>query len=177
MIYIFEILNSDYIKIGYTSKSNVYFRIEYGGFYTNKHPVELCHKLGPDDLNLLYVFLGDIEIEKNIKFLFPNENEFYPNYMCAIFVNILRFVTQEEELPPRPRPSFFRPCVEKVSCCGGEVFRCKICQKIFLREHKLREHIREVHNNANRVTCSCGKIVLKRNMKRHKISAEHISNS
>ena len=87
--------------------------------------------------------------------------------MCDVFVNILRSITEEQELGPRPGPDFFMPCFEKLPCCGGQLYECSQCHKTFSREHKLYEHMREVHNKANRVACSCGEIVLKRNMKRH----------
>ena len=57
MIYIFELVGTNYIKLGYTRNENVYYRIQYG-FWTNKHPPELCGKLSPVNLKLNCVLRG-----------------------------------------------------------------------------------------------------------------------
>ena len=169
MIYIFEVLGTDWIKLGYTANNNVYDRIKINGFYTNKHPVEVCNKLGAKNLELLFVFQGEEYFEKTIKILYPsNVGEFYPKYMCNIFVNILKYLTEQAPQNPRPHDSFFEQPKEFLPCCGGQVFKCSICGKEFKREHKLYEHKREVHQKRNRVICDCGKEILQRNLKRHK---------
>ena len=61
MIYIFEIIGTSFIKLGYTRNNHVYHRIK-NGFGTNKHPSELCDKLHPLNLKLTCVFEGDIYI-------------------------------------------------------------------------------------------------------------------
>ena len=56
MIYVFEIIETNYFKLGYTKNENVYYRIKHNGFYTNEHPIEICNKLGPTNLKLLLIF-------------------------------------------------------------------------------------------------------------------------
>ena len=57
MLYIFDILGADYIKFSYTGQWNPWMRIR-NRFWTNCHPLELCNKLGPDNLNLVHLFEG-----------------------------------------------------------------------------------------------------------------------
>ena len=77
MIYIFELIGTNFIKLGYTKHGNVYYRIQYG-FWTNKHPPELCGKLGSENLKLLFVYEGDSKTENYIKKKFPPVcGEFY----------------------------------------------------------------------------------------------------
>ena len=89
MIYIYEIIGTDYFKLGFTKTENVYYRIKYNGFYTNKHPNELCNKLSPIDLKLLFVYQGSSHIENTIKRKFPPTcGEFYNNtYLELIKMN------------------------------------------------------------------------------------------
>ena len=70
MIYIYEILGTSFIKLGYTENTNVYYRMK-NWFLTNKHPIELCEKLHPSNLKLYCVFEGDTYIEFIMKTIFP----------------------------------------------------------------------------------------------------------
>ena len=59
-VYIFEVKNTDWIKIGHHKLSprrpNVYYRVARRGFHSCVHPAELHGKLDEDDLELLYWF-------------------------------------------------------------------------------------------------------------------------
>jgi hypothetical protein len=171
MIYIFEILNTGFIKLGFTSKTNVWFRVQ-GGFWTNKHPSETCNMLGPDHLQLKHVFKGGLYFETMMKKLFPpnvGDGEFYKtDPYLNILMTMLECMTTRYQPVEKPSPNFFLTVVEKLPCCGGLFYTCDICAKVFNREHKLYEHKREVHAKRNRVVCVCGKTIVKRNLKRHK---------
>ena len=168
MIYIYESLGTSFIKLGYTKNTNVYYRIK-DGFGTNKHPSELCGKLEPLNLKLNCVFQGDTYIESVMKTLFPPFcGEFYKKEYLNILTTVLGFITIDGPIFERPHDDFFAITFEKLLCCGGQVYNCTICNKVFQREHKLYEHTKEVHNGGNRVSCLCGKLILKRNLKRHR---------
>ena len=78
MLYVFEVLESSYFKFGWTERQNPYDRIN-NGCWTNLHPDELCQKgnpenpekLGPENLNLIFLFEGNKELETVVKSLFP----------------------------------------------------------------------------------------------------------
>ena len=80
MLYVFEIRESPFFKFGWTERHNPYDRIR-NGFWTNLHPDDLCQKgnpenaekLGPENLNLIFLFEGDKKLETVIKSLFPPE--------------------------------------------------------------------------------------------------------
>ena len=81
MLYIFEVLESNYFKFGWTERPNAYDRIQ-NGFWTNIHPEELCQKgdpennrekLSPNNLHLIFLFEGDSKLESVITSLFPLE--------------------------------------------------------------------------------------------------------
>ena len=173
MLYIFEVIGSDFIKFGYTRNQNVYYRIQ-SGFWTNIHPEELCGKLAPENLKLHSVFVGDMCLESRIKSTIkPSCGEFYKREFLNILTNILKFLTTEGPIFHRPTDNFFVMNFEKLPCCSGISFSCNICGKNFKREHKLYEHKREVHAKKNRITCGCGEIVIKRNLKRHELTKKH----
>ena len=90
MIYIFEIVETNYFKLGFTKTENVYYRIKNNGFYTNKHPIEICNKLGHVHLKLLFVYQGDINIETHIKKKFPP--------LCGEFYNTINLDLIKGEL-------------------------------------------------------------------------------
>ena len=71
-LYIFDVINSQYLKFGFTGQSNPWNRIQ-NGFLTNLHPKELCGRLGSENLNLVHVFKGYCNLEKCIQSLFPPE--------------------------------------------------------------------------------------------------------
>ena len=168
MIYIFEIVGTNYIKLGYTKNQNVYYRIQ-NGFWTNKHPIELCGKLSPVNLKLYCVFEGDLYIESIMKIMYPPYyGEFYKKEYLKILTNLIGYLTIKGPVFQRPNDDFFALTFEKLLCCGGKTYICNICDREFQREHKLYEHKREVHEKKNRIVCECGKEMVFRNLKRHK---------
>ena len=81
MLYIFDVLESNYFKFGWTERPNAHDRIQ-NGFWTNIHPEALCQKgdpennpekFAPSNLNLTFLFQGDMKLESVIKSLFPPE--------------------------------------------------------------------------------------------------------
>ena len=70
MLYFFKVLDSPYFKFGWTEQANPWNRIQTG-FWTNLHPKQLCQKLGPENLELIYLFHGGKDFEGVIKSLFP----------------------------------------------------------------------------------------------------------
>ena len=111
MLYIFEVLESNYFKFGWTERHNIYERVQ-NGFWTNIHPEELCQKgdperlekLAPSNLNLMFLFEGDSELESVIKSLFPAECvEFWRKEDLIKMVDMLRLMTEQVSLPTRTR--------------------------------------------------------------------------
>ncbi len=164
MLYIFELLGTDYIKFGYTGQWNPWMRIG-NGFWTNCHPTELCNKLGPDNLNLLYLFEGDRKVEAVMQSLFPPfEYEFWKRSQLNDMLGMLRMMT--EELPIPTRPQVLDVSVERLPCCdGGREHPCTVCGKVFRRDHLMIEHRNDVHMG-RRWRCACGAEVTRRNLAR-----------
>ena len=170
MLYIFECLGKDWIKIGFTSQHDPWIRIT-NGFWTNIHPPDLCGLLAPENLNLIFLFDGDRQMESVFKSLFPPDcGEFWHKNRLEEIVSMLRLMTEERSIPPRP---VLVETGEKLPCCGGTTHKCYTCGRIFKREHKLWQHKREVHEKRTRVTCSCGDVVLGRHLNRHLNSKRH----
>ena len=65
MLYIFEVLGTEYLKMGYTAICP-WRRIRWG-FCELKHPKVCCGSLGWDDLQLLVLSYGRVEDEKYIQ--------------------------------------------------------------------------------------------------------------
>ena len=112
MLYIFEVLESNYFKFGWTERQNAYDRIQ-NGFFTNIHPEELCQKgdpensrekLSPNNLHLTFLFEGDSKLESVIKSLYPPEcGEFWRKEGLNAMVEMLLLMTEQVSLPTRPR--------------------------------------------------------------------------
>ena len=173
MIYIFEILGTDYIKLGYTKHENVYYRIRKNGFYSNEHPVEICNKLGPENLKLLYVYEGNYKTETYIKHKCPSFcGEFYKKSDLENLKDELDKITVRGHMFDRPNDDFFETeNFEKLICCGGEEFICNLCDppKCFPRLIKYQTHKKEKHGKKMKFDCECKKtFTLKRNLDRHK---------
>ena len=174
MIYIFEITGTNYIKLGYTRNINVYYRIQYG-LWTNKHPIELCHKLSPENLKLLFVYEGDNKIENYIKNKFKSVcGEFYDKMDLNIITNELDTITEKGHMFDRPSVDFVGTDFEKLHCCGGEEYVCTLCDppKCFPRLIKYQTHKKEKHGKKIRIVCECEKtFTVKRNLDRHKATS------
>ncbi len=166
MLYVFKVLDSPFVKMGYTDGCP-YRRIATG-FWSNVHPEACCGKLGWSSLQLLALYTGSKEQEQAVKEAVPpTKGEFWPEEMLEQLLSTLGGLAQPLPLPERPSepPPVVRR-QEKLVCCGGERYPCIRCDKTFRRYHHLVQH-RESHGD-NRVTCSrCGIRVLRRNLKPH----------
>ena len=95
ILYVFDVVDSQYFKFGFTAQSNPWNRIQ-NGFWTNLHPMELCGKLGSQTLNLVHVFEGDYNLEKCIQNLFPPQcGEFWEKDDLPKIIEMLRLMTHD----------------------------------------------------------------------------------
>ena len=168
MIYFFQVRGAPYLKIGFTLQPP-YQRIS-DGFYGCQHPPECCNKLGYSDLELVALFQGGKDLELKLHKMLPGgaRGEFYEQKWQAPILLILSFLTAALPTPERPRdaPRASRNhAIELLPCCGGQTYRCFVCDKVFGRWCHLTRH-RESH--AAKPSCDkCGKQVVKHNLKRH----------
>ena len=147
MLYIFDVVNSQYFKFGWTERPNAYDRIQ-NGFWTTLHPKELCGRLGSENLNLVHVLEGYRNLEKCIQSLFPPERgEFWKKDDLEKMIKMLRPMTPELVIPSRP--DLRETEVGKLACCSGAWHECWICKMRFKRSCKLLPHNRDVHDNAS----------------------------
>ena len=173
MLYLFEVLGTDFIKFGWTKHANPWMRIQ-NGFWTNSHPIELCGKLAPENLNLVHVFDGGLKEEQIIQSIFPSyEFEFWKRTDLEKIVTFMRMMLEEKPLPVT-RPIFQENVSnERLPCCGGIEHKCKICGKTFKRPHKLWEHQRDIHQRI-KFKCKCGVEVCKKHLSRHLKTKRHL---
>ena len=175
MLYIFEVLESNYYKFGWTERPNAHARLQ-NGFWTNVHPEELCQKgdpennpeqLGPHNLNLIFFFEGDSKLESVIQNLFPAYcGEFWRNKDLINMVDMLRLMTTEVSIPARPR-FHSTENMEKLACCTGNWHVCFTCGQKFKRFDKLMQHKRDKHMAA-RFKCVCNEAFPRKgNLNRH----------
>ena len=76
MLYIFDVVGTPYIKLGYTSQCP-WLRVREG-FWKLVHPVECCGCLGYEDLELLVLTPGSLLDEHAIKLIVPpRQGEFW----------------------------------------------------------------------------------------------------
>ena len=166
MLYIFKVVDAPFIKMGFTG-SCPWQRIATG-FWSNIHPLQCCSKLGWQDLELVALYAGGLDVEAAVKASIPPvSGEFWAEDMLKPLMTLLGFLGGKGIAPPRPErpPPVDRP-VEKLPCCGGRAFNCWRCDMTFQRAHHLRQHL-ESHGGS-KVACSrCSLRVLKRNLKRH----------
>ena len=166
MLYIFKVVDLPWFKFGYTEQTNPWNRIQTG-FWTNVHPTELCGRLGPECFELIALFEGDVKLERAMQSIFPpHTGEFWKDEDIEAFVWMLKLIT--DEIPIPPRPEFQQKVhVEKLACCTGNWHVCWTCGQRFGRFCKLLQHKRDVHESA-RFRCSCGKeFPRKGNLDRH----------
>ena len=165
MLYVFRVVDSQYIKFGWAERKNPYDRI-INGFWTNDHPDELCGRLGAENLELIYLFEGDQKLERVIQSLFPpDRGEFWKEEDSDEMINMLKLIAKE--IPVPRRPIIRQGLSEKLACCTGiwnDCFTCGMKLKIFC---KLLQHKRDVHENA-KFRCACGKMFPRKgNLHRH----------
>ena len=70
-LYVFEIRESPYVKMGFTSGCPWMRASE--GFWSNAHPTGCCNKLGWGDLTLVALFEGSFDDERSLQEAFPPE--------------------------------------------------------------------------------------------------------
>ena len=179
MIYIFKIVGTDFIKLGFT-QGNPWTRVATG-FWSNLHPAECCGKLGWDNLELVALFNGTKATEYCIKtaWLKPVVGEFwYENQLRELICLCSGLCAGGMlPLPERPtQPPEVERATEKLSCCGGPIFSCGDCNAKFKRAHHLHQHIPScVGLRSHLAPClglECNKVVLKRNLKRHHLTCK-----
>jgi hypothetical protein len=173
MIYIFHIVDTGFVKLGFT-QGNPWTRVATG-FWSNIHPKACCHKLGWENLELLCCFDGGTEAEAAIKQAMPPHfGEFWSEKQITELLCLCYQVCNKKILPSPAKPE--RPpeverATEKLPCCGGLEFFCDSCGMGFKRAH----HLRQRHERCRglKVECSgCVKKILQRNLKRHQSKCE-----
>ena len=154
------------MKFGFTA-SCPWRRISTG-FWSNVHPPACCNRLGWQHLELVALYAGGMQTEAAVKAAIPPAaGEFWPLDMLQPLMSLLSFLEHPLPLPQRPEvPPMVDRSVEKLPCCGGQVFRCWRCDVTFQRAHHLRQHLQS--HSGSKVLCNrCGLGVLQRNLKRH----------
>jgi hypothetical protein len=166
MLYVFKVLNTPFFKFGWTEKEDPWDRIQTG-FWTNVHPKELCGKLHPENLELIFLFEGDRRLELCMQSIFPPAHgEFWKDEDLDDMIQMLKLIA--EELPVPSRPCFlYTQHAEKLSCCTGILHTCYSCGMQFSRFCKLLQHKRDKHEVAG-YKCLCGKEFFRKgNLDRH----------
>jgi hypothetical protein len=166
MLYVFKVTDTAFFKFGWTEQRNPWDRIQ-NGMWTNSHPPELCQKLNPENLELIFLFEGDRRLERAIQSIFPPAHgEFWEDEDLDDIIQMLKLMA--EEIPIPPRPCFhYTEHAEKLSCCTGILHTCYSCGMQFSRFCKLLQHKRDKHEVA-RYKCVCGKeFPRKGNLDRH----------
>ena len=149
VLYVFEVLGTDYIEMGYTSGCP-WGRIR-DGFWKQVHPTGVCGKLGWDDLNLIALSPGSLEDEALIKAeVSGREGEFWPRSQLEIILLAFKViacgthgcdnVNWELPLPPRPEFPLQGRGIEKLECCGGTRHLCFGCGATFSLWIRLQTH-------------------------------------
>jgi hypothetical protein len=167
-LYVFEIRDSPYVKMGFTSGCP-WVRVSEG-FWSNVHPTGCCNKLGWGDLTLVALFEGSLDDERSLQEAFPPERgEFWATTDRDDLLKAMREKLVVKELPPKPASPPDREqrwCEERLICClGGRAYKCFECEKVFSRHHLLLQHKASHSATAGRVTCHrCGLVGLKRNI-------------
>jgi len=168
MLYVFRVCGVPWVKMGFTSVCP--WRRISNGFWSNVHPPACCGHLGWDDLELIALFSGGLCEEAAVKSCLPPScGEFWPEEMLAPILLTLRYLLPALPLPVRPNaaPDVGR-CREHLPCCGAAKHVCFTCGASFARWHLLVQH-KEGHRD-QKVACTCGLRVLKRNLKRRQKS-------
>ena len=175
VLYIFEVLGTPYVKVGYTSGCP-WGRIR-DGFWKQVHPEACCGKLGYDNLRLLELCPGTLADEAFIKKEVPPERgEFWPRSELDALRSAMKKLAGDDAddwwLPFPPRPAMPAPGrgEEKLECCGGSLLPCYGCGQTFKLWVRLQTHKREScpASAEPRPACRfCGQRVIQRHLKRH----------
>jgi DNA-directed RNA polymerase subunit RPC12/RpoP len=155
-----------WFKVGYTS-TDIWSRASL--FWTNKHPPDLCGRLGPDDVQVEALFGGSLADEQTVFAEFPPQcGEFYCEATQGLGKVLGFMLSKFDSLPIPARPEGLpTQSVEKLPCCGGVEYTCFTCGAKFNRGIKLKQHLDDVHRKIKAKCCKCGLGVIQRNLKRH----------
>ena len=166
MLYLFRHASRPWVKLGFT-RQGPWSRVQEG-FWTTKHPADLCGDLEPDAMQLVGLWQGDFAVEKLVQSLFPQRTgEWWPVEFQDPIMQMLNLMAEPLPLPQKPLNLMTEPqSAERLPCCGGTVHRCLECGKTFPRSIKLWQHIEDVHR-CKRIRCPCGEEQVPRNLKRH----------
>lgn len=158
-LYIFQ-LEHGWCKFG-VSAGCPWVRYERHGFWGLQHPPCLCGKLGPDHVDLIYVFRGGLAEEAAIKASHPPDmSEFYLNRLDELLAACAQF----ERLPLPPRPPIINERKDMRGCCL-ELGNSK------RQSHVLRSHV----TKGKKEPCPlCGKVVA---VRRDKLKAHQASSA
>ena len=145
MLYVFSVgSTAEWYKIGITTQTDIWGRVQ-DGFWSNKHPPELCNKLDFEGLTLVALFGGSKPEEALLKSLFPPDcGEFWRGARIEEILAMLRLKLKEHSLPEKPTEPHGL-CRERLACCGGRSWSCFECGKSFSRSHHVMRHVRNVH--------------------------------
>ena len=153
-----------WFKLGHTS--DLWQRVCH--FWTNKHPTDLCGKLGPEDVRVIALFAGGLVEEQQLFAEFaPQCGEFFHESSTSLHAILAAAAAKFEALPVPPRPDWGTCSVEKLPCCGGVEFTCFSCGAKFARSIKLKQHLDDMHRKVRSKCGCCGVEVIPRNLKRH----------
>ena len=88
-----------WFKLGHTS--DLWQRVCH--FWTNKHPTDLCGKLGPEDVQVIALFAGDLAEEQQLFAEFaPQCGQFFHESSTSL-QTILAAAGKFEALPVPPK--------------------------------------------------------------------------
>ena len=134
MIYVVQF--PGFVKVGFTAQT--WEMRAARGFWSNKHPTELCGKL--DDFNIISAFEGSMELEQIIHndLLSGGIGEFYEESTTDDILTLLRSICPEIPVQKaiRTLPKQLR------ECCRGSPWKCGRCKKTFSRKDKMMNHIK-----------------------------------
>ncbi len=155
-----------WFKVGYTS-TDIWSRASL--FWTNKHPPDLCGRLGPDDVQVEALFGGSVTDEQTVFAEFPPQcGEFYCEATQGLGAVLGFMLSKFDALPIPARPEGMpTPTTERLPCCGGVEYTCFTCGAKFNRGIKLKQHLDDVHRKVRSQCNLCGMEVIPRNLKRH----------
>ncbi len=153
MLYIFDF--GPYFKLGFAGRCP--YQRQSDGFWHNKHPAVLCHRL--DQCRLIHLWEGSLDLEQALhNALIPDCGEFF---LAARLPEVLSFLVLVLEPLPLPEDPQLKPRTpRKKRCCGrdddgferadhaarsmvtkGKKAPCSLCGRVVsVRKDKLKQH-------------------------------------
>ena len=156
-----------WFKLGHTTAE---FWQRAAHFWTNTHPTDLCGKLGPENVELLALFVGGYAEEQQLFAEFPPKcGDFYHESERSLqsLLEAARLKFEALPMPQKPQWGESESPAEKMPCCGGVEYSCFTCGAKFNRGIKLKQHLDDVHRKVRAKCGGCGIEVIQRNLKRH----------